>query len=94
MSILEHEIENTLVRKLAEDGHLCLKWISPGFAGVPDRIVLTKDGRILFVECKAPMQKLRRSQPKVVALMRAMGHRAEVIDTFAQVEQLIRELKS
>lgn len=33
---------------------LCLKWVCPGFAGVPDRIVLLPGGRIVFVELKKP----------------------------------------
>lgn len=91
-STLEYEIEDTLSLRLAHAGHLCLKFVSPGFAGVPDRIVLTNDGRFFFVECKAPGQNLRRTQPKVVALLREIGHRVEIIDTFAQVELLLAEL--
>lgn len=91
-SILEHEIEDKLALCLAQAGHLCIKFISPGFAGVPDRIVLTKDGRVFFVECKAPGGALRRLQPQVHALLRAMGHRVEIVDTFAKVEQMLAEL--
>lgn len=91
-SILEHEIEDKLSLRLTQLGHLCIKFISPGFAGVPDRIVLLKDGRVFFVECKAPGQSLRRTQPQVLALMRSMGHRVEIVDTFARVEQILAEL--
>lgn len=35
-------------------GGLCLKWISPGASGVPDRIVLLPGGRIAFAELKRP----------------------------------------
>lgn len=90
-AILEHEIEDRLALRLAQAGHLCIKFISPGFPGVPDRIVLTNDGRVFFVECKAPGKPLRRTQPEVQALLRNMGHRVEIVDTFAQVEQLLTE---
>lgn len=92
LSTFEHEIEDKLALRLTEAGHLCLKFISPGFAGVPDRIVLLNDGRVFFVECKAPGQPLRRAQPQVLNMLRAMGHRVEVVDTFARVEQIVAEL--
>lgn len=92
-SVFEHEIEDKLALRLAQAGHLCIKFVSPGFAGVPDRIVLTNDGRVFFVECKAPGKPLRRTQPQVLALLRDMGHRVEVVDTFAQVEQLAAEFR-
>lgn len=90
--VLEHAIEGQLTLRMAQAGHLCIKFVSPGFAGVPDRIVLTRDGRVVFVECKAPGQPLRRTQPQVLATLREMGHRVEVIDTFSQVNQLVKEL--
>ena len=33
---------------------ICLKWVSPGFDGVPDRIVFLPGRHIGFVEVKAP----------------------------------------
>lgn len=50
----ERDIEKKL-RKLVEkyDG-LCLKWICPGWSGVPDRIVLLPGGTVLFIETKRP----------------------------------------
>lgn len=91
--ILEHEIEDKLALRLAQAGHLCIKFVSPGFAGVPDRIVLTNNGRVFFVECKAPGKPLRRTQPEVCAMLRNMGHRVEIVDTFARVEQILAELQ-
>lgn len=88
----EHWIEDDLAQRCALAGHLCLKFLSPGFPGVPDRIVLSRQGRVTFVECKAPGQKPRRSQPAVLALLRALGYRVEVVDTHAQVDQLLRDL--
>jgi hypothetical protein len=32
----------------------CLKWVCPGWRGVPDRIILLPGGRIYFVETKRP----------------------------------------
>lgn len=54
MTKLEKDIERALVRKVKERGGQCLKWVCPGQAGVPDRIVLLPGGRIIFVEIKRP----------------------------------------
>jgi hypothetical protein len=94
LSIYEHEIEDTLALRCAQAGHLCLKFVSPGFPGVPDRVVLTKDGRVAFVEVKAPGQLPRRTQPQVLSLLRQMGHRVELLDTHAQIEPLMQSLNT
>lgn len=92
LSMYEHELEDFAAARFAEAGHACLKFVSPGFAGVPDRIVLSNTGRVLFIEFKAPGQKPRRTQPKVIAMMRQLGHRVELVDTHAQVHKLLEEL--
>ena len=51
---LEKEIEKALTTMVRRHGGLCLKWVCPGWAGVPDRIVLLPGGRIIFVELKRP----------------------------------------
>ena len=72
LSTLEHEIEDRLALRCAQAGHLCLKFVSPGFPGVPDRLILTKQGRCVLVEVKAPGQKPRRTQPQVLALLKEL----------------------
>lgn len=54
MTPLEKEIESRLVKLVKRRGGLCLKWVCPGWAGVPDRIVLLPRGRVVFVELKRP----------------------------------------
>lgn len=54
MTKLEKDIEAALVRKVKQRGGQCLKWVCPGQAGVPDRIVLLPGGRIIFIETKRP----------------------------------------
>ncbi len=54
-NLLEKEIERKL--KVLVEGTLggkCLKWVSPGWRGVPDRILLLPGGRVYFVELKRP----------------------------------------
>lgn len=63
MTILEKEIEGKLRDRVKQRGGLCLKWICPGWAGVPDRLVLLPRGRVYFVELKRPKDgRLSRRQ--------------------------------
>ncbi len=54
MNYLEKDIERGLVGMVKRHGGLALKWVCPGWAGVPDRIVLLPGGLIIFVELKRP----------------------------------------
>ena len=54
-------LESTVERHLREEAKkrkgMALKFVSPGMNGVPDRIVLMPDGKMAFVELKAPGKK-------------------------------------
>lgn len=54
MTKLEKEIEKKLTDMVKNHGGLCLKWVCPGWSGVPDRILLLPGGRVFFVETKRP----------------------------------------
>ena len=54
MTPLEKDIEKALRRMVGRHGGLCLKWVCPGWAGVPDRILLLPGGHVIFVELKRP----------------------------------------
>ena len=49
----EKTIESKLVKAVKNMGGLAPKFVSPGFDGVPDRIVFLPHGKIAFVELKA-----------------------------------------
>ena len=49
----EKSIEQKLVKAVKARGGICPKLVSPGFDGMPDRIVLLPHGRMGFVEVKA-----------------------------------------
>ena len=56
---LEKEIERKL--KVLIEGKFrgkCLKWVSPGWSGVPDRIILLPGGKVYFAELKRPSGKV------------------------------------
>ena len=50
----EKTIEQKLVQAVKAKGGIAPKFVSPGFSGVPDRLILLPDGKCGFVEVKAP----------------------------------------
>ena len=90
----EKNLERLLVRRVTDMGGLALKFVSPGMAGVPDRLVLLPDGKIAFVEMKAPgkqakpLQRLRHEQ------LRDLGFRVYVVDSKEQIGGMLCEICS
>lgn len=92
--MLESEVEKTLCKKVRlELRGKAFKFVSPGFNGVPDRIVLVPMGRIYFVETKAPGKKLRKLQEWVCGVIRDLGFTVLRIDTKEKVDDFIRRVK-
>jgi hypothetical protein len=54
MNELEKDVEKKLRQMVEKHGGLCLKWVCPGWSGVPDRIVLLPGGVVMFAETKRP----------------------------------------
>ena len=50
--MLEKTIERHLVNGVKKLGGLCYKFTSPSTQGVPDRIIITAQGRVIFAELK------------------------------------------
>jgi len=90
----EKVIEQKLRIEVKAKGGLALKFTSPGMAGVPDRIVLTSDGRVYFVELKAPGKHLSPRQVKISCLLEKLGHKVWVIDCLEKVEEFVDEIYS
>lgn len=87
----ESEIERKLVKAVKDLGGLCLKFTSPGFTGVPDRILIL-DNKIMFVELKAPGKGLRPRQEYVRRQFARLGHKIYVLDTKEKVKKFINEI--
>lgn len=88
----EKDIERLLVRKIKDNGGMCIKLISDYINGLPDRMCLLPGGRIVFVELKSTGQKPRKIQFYMHGVLRGLGFRVEVIDTLAGVENFIETL--
>lgn len=92
--MLERDIEKKLIRPVKDLGGLCLKFETPGFTGVPDRVILLPGPYILFVETKQPGKKERARQLYVHGLLRAMGFTVySTIDSPAKVAAIIDDCR-
>lgn len=93
--MLESTIEEKLRDSIKAIGGLCLKWESPGFTGVPDRMIFLPGGHIFFAETKAPGKKERPRQRYVQKQLRAMGFTVfSSVDSVEKVGEIVSFCKS
>ena len=90
----EKHIEQKLVQAVRQMGGLAPKFISPGWAGAPDRLILLPGGRLAFVEVKAPGKTLRPLQVRRKGQLEALGFRVYVIDHPNQIGGVLDEICS
>lgn len=88
----EKYLEQTLSKEVKKLGGLALKFVSPGVAGVPDRIVLLPNGKIAFVELKAPGKKMRPLQIKRKEQLESLGFLVYCIDSIKAIEDFVRDV--
>ena len=89
----EKIIEQKLVTETRKAGGLALKFVSLGFAGVPDRILLMHGGRVAFVEVKAKGLRPRPLQAARHKLLRRMGFRVFVLDDADEIPRILAAVK-
>lgn len=66
------------------------KWVSPGCAGVPDRIVILPGGRVVFVELKSEGRTSSGQQKKRQAELRELDCTVYAdIDTKEKVREIL-----
>ena len=88
----EKQIENKLTMAVKKAGGIAPKLVCPGFAGMPDRLILLPDGHVGFAERKAPGKKPRPLQLARHRLLRELGFKVYVIDDIAQIGGMLDEL--
>lgn len=92
--MLEKEIEQKLVKAVKQRDGFCIKFISVGFNGIPDRLVLLPKGRMAFIELKAPGKKPRALQIRRIKQLSALGFACYVVDNIDEIGGVIDEIQS
>lgn len=87
---MEKSIEKYFRDKAKQNGAMALKFVSPGAAGVPDRLVIRADGGVEFVELKQPGKSLRPVQKAMKHRLEAYGQTVTVIDSKEAVDEYWR----
>jgi len=88
----ERDLERYTTMFIKSHGGLALKFISPGYAGVPDRLVLLPGGKMCFMELKASGRKPRPLQVRRIEQLRALGFKVYVVDGKEEIGGIINAL--
>ena len=94
MSYSEKQIEHALTLMVKARGGIAPKFVSPSFAGMPDRLVLLPGGVFAFAELKAPGMKPRALQLARHRLLKDLGFKVYVIDGIEQIGGMLNELQT
>lgn len=89
----ESNLERKFTQKVRENGGYALKFASPSFNGMPDRIVLFPKGKVAFVEVKAPGEKPRPLQKARHHFLKKLGFDVYILDAEPQIPLIIDEIK-
>ena len=92
--MLEKTIERKLTVAVKKAGGIAVKFVSPSFDGMPDRLVLLPAGLIAVVELKAPGKRPRPLQEARHRLLRSLGFKVYVIDKPEQIGGMLDELQA
>ena len=90
----EKAIEQKLSLMVKKRGGICPKFVSPGYDGMPDRIVLLPGCHFAFVEVKAPGQKPRPLQIARHKLLTRLGFKVYVLDDESQIGGILDEIQT
>ena len=88
----EKQIERKLVNEVKAAGGIAPKFVSPGYDGMPDRLLLLPGGRMAFVKVKAPGEKPKPLQTARHRLLRKLGFKVYVLDAATDIDLILKEV--
>lgn len=90
----EKSIEQKLVKAVKARGGICPKLVSPGYDGMPDRLVFLPGRHFGLVEVKAPGEKPRPLQLSRHRLLEKLGFHTYILDGVEQIGGILDEIQS
>lgn len=91
--MLEKNVERHLVDGVKNLGGMCMKFVSPGHPGVPDRVIITATGKIIFAELKSETGCLSKIQHYTIGEMQKRGADVRVVKGLDEVNALLVEIE-
>ena len=92
--MLESLIEQHLVKEVNRRNGLCLKFNSQSMTGIPDRIILMKNGTVGFVEVKQKGKKPRPLQELRMKQLSRLGFKVYILDEKEKIGEILDEICS
>ena len=89
----EASLEAYLIRKVCDLGGKCMKLVSPGSAGMPDRLIILPGGVVAFVELKRLGEEPSDLQAKRIADLHKLNANAYWASTREQVDVVMKNLE-
>lgn len=86
--MLERRIEGRLKARTDRAGGMCIKLVVLSMAGLPDRLVLLPNNKLMFIELKAPGKVETPLQNYMHRKIRALGFSVYVVDSMEAVDAL------
>lgn len=87
--ILEKTIEAYLRNQVKKRGGIAFKFVSPGYNGVPDRLIVMPGGSMYFVEVKNERGRLSPLQVQCHKMLEALGVPVFVVWSKEDVDALM-----
>ena len=78
--MLEKQIEKAVCDYAKSKGVLCYKFVSPGHAGVPDRMFILPGGKVFFIEFKRMGGKATPLQLREIERLHSQGVDVAIVD--------------
>ncbi len=86
--MLEKKIEKAVCTYAKSKGWLTFKWVSPGNAGAPDRLMI-KGNQTIFIEFKSPSGRLSAVQKAQIKRLIYYGATVHVVNSIEQGKRII-----
>lgn len=89
----EKQIEQALVNATKKAGGKAIKFVAPGTAGMPDRLLIFPGPKIGFVETKAPGCKPRPLQTRRHEMLKNYGFQVHILDNPKHIPEVINAIQ-
>lgn len=90
--MLEKNIEKFLNDNIKKLGGLTYKFVSPGNSGVPDRIIILPNGKLIFIELKTKSGRLSALQKLQIKRLRKLKQDVRVLYGLEEVKEFLNEI--